>query len=153
MVFACGGSSNSPEPAASLARPSVERLNKSVPAQKVDIEVKAERSGHSLVVRVQGIGRGHQSGQQLEDPKAWHISAKYDGNAPLRQVLAGPAKISREPAGAALGDQWNIEVQFMVAFALPDRAGTVALRVQAPSGEIANSKIPIAAPAEKLSLR
>ncbi len=41
----------------------------------------------------------------------------------------------------------------MVAFALPDRAGTVALRVQAPSGEISKSEIPIAAPAEKLSLR
>lgn len=152
-VFACGGSSKTSEPEAPKVRPSVERLNRSVPAQKVDIAVKAERSGHSLVVRVQGIGRGHQSGQQLEDPKAWLVSAKYDGNAPLRQVLAGPAKISREPAGAALGNQWNIEVQFMVAFALPDRAGTVALRVQAPSGEIANSKIPIEAPAEKLSLR
>lgn len=139
------------EPA--VVRPSAERLKKSVPAEKVDIEVRAERSGHSLVVRVQGIGRGHQSGQQLENPKAWHITAKYDGSAPLRQVLAGPAKVSREPTGAALGNQWNIEVQFMVAFALPDRAGTVALRVQAPSGEIAKSKIPIAAPAEKLSLR
>lgn len=105
------------------------------------------------MVNVQGIGRGHQSGQQLEDPKAWHISANYDGNAPLQQVLAGPAKVSREPAGAALGNQWNIEIRFMVAFALPDRAGTVALRVQAPSGEIDKREIPIAAPLEKLSLR
>jgi hypothetical protein len=124
-----------------------------VPAQKVAIQVKAERSGHSLVVRVQGIGRGHQSGQELENPKAWLISASYDGNAPLRQVLAGPAKVSRQPTGAAMGTQWDIEVQFMVAFALPDRAGTVALRVQAPTGEIDDSEIPIAAPLEKLSLR
>ncbi len=101
---ACGSQS---KPAAQEVKPraSAARLSKSVPARKVDIEVKAERSGHSLVVRVLGIGRGHQSGQKLENPKAWHISAKYDGDAPLRQVLAGPAKVSREPTGAALGDQ------------------------------------------------
>ena len=153
MILACGGSSNTPTTTAAKPRASVERLNKSVPTQKVDIAVKAQRSGHSLVVHVQGIGRGHQSGQQLENPKAWLVSASYDGTAPLQQVLAGPAKVSREPAGAAMGTQWNIEVEFMVAFALPDRAGTVTLRVQAPSGEVADSKIPIEAPAEKLSLR
>ncbi len=152
-LFACGGSSKAPTTVAPKGKASSERLNKSVPAEKVDIEVKAARSGHSLVVRVLGIGRGHQSGQQLENPKAWHVTAKYDGTSPLRQVLAGPAKVSREPTGAALGSQWDIEVQFMVAFALPDRAGTVSLRVQAPSGEIANRTIPIEAPAEKLSLR
>ena len=152
-LLACGGPTKEAEAPKPDIRPSAERLKRSVPAEKVDIQVEAVRSGHSLVVNVQGIGRGHQSGQKLENPKAWHISANYDGNAPLQQVLAGPAKVSREPTGAALGDQWNIEIQFMVAFALPDRAGTVALRVQAPSGEIDKRKIPIAAPLEKLSLR
>ncbi len=154
FVCACGGSqSSAPEVQAPKPRASAARLKKTAPVQKVAIEVKAQRSGHSLVVRVLGIGRGHQSGQELENPKAWHVSANYDGDAPLRQVLAGPAKISREPTGAALGDQWDIEVQFMVAFALPDRAGTVALRVQAPGGEISTSEIPIKAPLQKLSLR
>lgn len=130
---------------------SAKRLNTAVPAEKVDIEVGAARAGHSLVVKVRGIGRGHTSGQALENPKAWQISANH-GSSPLRQVLAGPAKVSRQPAGAALGDQWDIEVDFMVAFALPDRAGKVVIRVQAPSGEIAKQEISVEAPAERLSL-
>jgi hypothetical protein len=134
------------------ARSSAKRLYTKVPTQKVDIEVGAERSGHSLVVQVHGIGRGHASGQELENPKAWQISASY-GESPLRQVLAGPARVSRQPTGAAMGNQWDIEVQFMVAFALPDRAGKVAVRVQAPTGEVAKREISVEAPAEKLSLR
>ena len=153
LVGACGGSSKSLEVEAPKLRASAERLKKSVPKQKVDIQVTAARSGHSLVVWVHGIGRGHQSGQELENPKAWHVSAKYDGVSPLRQVLAGPAKVSRQPTGAALGDQWDIEVRFMLAFALPDRAGMVTLRVQAPTGEVSQSEISIEAPAQKLSLR
>ncbi len=133
-----------------MAHSSHSRLHDPAPVEKVDINIGAERSGHSLVVQVHGIGRGHASGQALEDPKAWRVSASY-GSAPLRQVLAGPAKVSRAPTGAAMGDQWDIEVNFMVAFALPDRALDIEVRAQAPSGEVTRKKVSIEAPTEKLS--
>ena len=66
-------------------------------------------------------------------------------------MLAGPAKVSRAPTGAAMGDQWNIEVRFMVAFALPDRAGAVNVQVRAPTGESDTRKIDVAAPLEELT--
>lgn len=150
--MSCGGAAKQPEPAAPRVRNSShERLHTPVPVEKVDIEIGAERSGHSLVVQVQGIGRGHESGGVLEDPKAWQVTATH-GAAPLRQVLAGPAKVSRAPAGAALGNQWDIEVRFMVAFALPDRAGPVEVKVLAPTGETNSRKLEVPAPVEKLSM-
>ncbi len=148
---ACGGSAASPAPERpSEDNSSREKLARAAPVEKVDIEVGAKRSGHSLVVNVHGIGRGHQSGGPLEDPKAWQVTATHSAS-PLKQVLAGPAKVSRAPAGAALGNQWNIEVRFMIAFALPDRAGKVVVQVQAPSGEQYSQTLAVAAPAEKLS--
>ena len=152
LMAACASHRGNSAARPTQGRSSAKRLNTPVPMEKVDILVTAERSGHSLVVHVHGVGRGHASGGKLEDPSAWQVSAAH-GESPLRQVLAGPAKVSRVPAGAALGDQWDIEVQFMVAFALPDRAGTVAVRVQAPTGEVAKSEISIEAPAETLSWR
>lgn len=133
-------------------RPSVERLSKSTPVEKVVIGVEAQRSGHSLIVRVRGMGRGHSSDGPMENPDLWKVTASY-GKSPLRQVLAGPAKVSRDPAGAAMGDQWNVEVNFLVAFALPDRAGVVEIAVQAPGGEHMTHQLTIEAPSEPLSQR
>ncbi len=155
-VFACAslagcGGSDTPATNPAADNASRERLSRDAPVERVDIEIDAKRSGHSLVVDVHGIGRGHQSGGPLEDPKAWQVSATHT-QAPLKQVLAGPAKVSRAPAGAALGNQWNIDVQFMIAFALPDRAGDVEVTVRAPSGEQHSEKLQVPAPAKKLSL-
>ncbi len=152
LVACAAGSVAKPEATEPMVRnSSKERLHTAAKVEKIDINIDAERSGHSLVVRVKGIGRGHTSGGELENPKAWHVTAKY-GASPLRQVLAGPAKVSRAPTGAAMGNQWDIEVDFMVAFALPDRAGSVEVRVQAPSGETNTHKLKVEAPLEKLSL-
>ena len=148
---------------ASTARPQAERpaptgrssharLHDPAPVEKVDIKIGAERSGHSLVVQVHGVGRGHASGQALENSKAWRVTASH-GSSPLRQVLAGPAKVSRAPTGAALGNQWDIDIHFMVAFALPDHALDIEVRVQAPTGEENRTKVSIEAPLEKLSKR
>ncbi len=151
-LAACGSSANTPAPNDPVVdNSSHKRLHTAAPVEKVEIHIGAERSGHSLVVKVHGVGRGHESGGVLEDPKAWHITATH-GSSPLRQVLAGPAKVSRAPTGAAMGDQWNVEVRFMVAFALPDRAGSVQVRAQAPTGETIMHKVEVPAPAEKLSL-
>ncbi|MCP4446650.1 MAG: hypothetical protein GY811_15090 [Myxococcales bacterium] len=151
--ISCAGSAAGPEANAPAPdNSSHERLYSAVPVEKVDIGIGAERSGHSLVVQVHGVGRGHESGGAIENPKAWHVTATH-GAAPLRLVLAGPAKVSRAPTGAAMGDQWNIEVHFMVAFALPDRAGAVEVRVQAPTGESNSHQLEVPAPTEKLSMR
>lgn len=149
-LAACASKAKPAQEPKAHARSSHSRLHDPAPVEKVDINVGAQRSGHSLVVQVHGIGRGHASGQALEDPKAWHVSASY-GSAPLRQVLAGPAKVSRAPTGAALGDQWDIDIEFMVAFALPDHALDIEVRVQAPTGEETRTKVSIEAPLEKLS--
>ena len=152
VLAACGGSANAPVPSdPAVDNSSRERLQRAAPVENVEIEIGAERSGHSLVVKVHGVGRGHSSGGLLEDPKAWHVTATHS-KSPLRQVLAGPAKVSRAPTGAAMGDQWNIEIHFMVAFALPDRAGAVEVHVQAPTGETTMQKVDVPAPLEKLSL-
>lgn len=134
------------------ANSSHDRLNAPAAIEKVDIDVVAQRSGHSLVVNVKGIGRGHVSGGAMENPDAWHVSASY-GGSPLRQVLAGPAKIARQPTGAALGDQWDVEVNFMVAFALPDRAGKVEVKAQAPDGEQMSHRLIVKAPKQLLTRR
>lgn len=149
-LAACASKTKPPQEPKTHSRSSHSRLYDPVPVEKVDITVGAERAGHSLVVKVSAVGRGHASGQALEDSKAWHVSASY-GNAPLKQVLAGPAKVSRAPTGAALGDQWDIEIQFMVAFALPDRALNIEVRVQAPTGEETRTNVSVEAPLEKLS--
>tara|TARA_R110002096_G_scaffold239101_1_gene430707 strand:- start:67473 stop:67940 length:468 start_codon:yes stop_codon:yes gene_type:complete len=150
-LTACGGSAIAPaseNPA--VDNSSRERLHRAAPVEQVEITIGAQRSGHSLVVNVHGIGRGHNSGGVLEDSNAWHITATHS-KAPLKLVLAGPAKVSRAPTGAAMGDQWNIDVHFMVAFALPDRAGAVEVHVQAPTGETTMQKVDVPAPLERLS--
>ncbi len=151
-ALGCGGSANGPAlDAPSTNNSSRDRLSQPAPVEKIDIQIGAQRSGHSLVVNVHGIGRGHQSGGAMEDSEAWHVTATH-GSAPLKQVLAGPAKVSRAPTGAAMGDQWDVDVRFMIAFALPDRAGKVEVVVHAPSGEQHSETLTVAAPAEKLSL-
>lgn len=152
LTAACAGTPKQAEPPAPAGRSSHARLYDAAPVEKVDIKVGAERSGHSLVVQVHGVGRGHASGQALENSKAWRVTASH-GRAPLRQVLAGPAKVSRAPTGAAMGNQWDIDIQFMVAFALPDHALDIEVRVQAPTGEETRTKVSIEAPLEKLSSR
>lgn len=148
---ACSGAAQAPEAEEPAVKHSSKaRLHTPAPVEKVEIDIGAQRSGHSLVVQVHGVGRGHQSGGVIEDPKAWHVTATHSA-APLRQVLAGPAKVSRAPTGAAMGNQWNVDVRFMVAFALPDRAGAVEVRVQAPTGETTSHKLDVPAPLEKLS--
>lgn len=50
-----------------------------------------------------------------------------------------------------MGNQWDIDIHFMVAFALPDHALDIEVRVQAPTGEETRTKVSIEAPLEKLS--
>jgi hypothetical protein len=149
-LVACGGPGKQvTEQQSTVGRSSSAHRNQAAPIERVAIDVGAQRAGHSLVVNVHGVGRGHASGEALENPKAWRVSAY--GDTPLRQVLAGPAKVSRAPTGAALGDQWDIEIDFMVAFALPDRAINIEVLVQAPSGEEIRKRVSIEAPLERLT--
>lgn len=149
FASACGSSQPSPE--TSSAKPIRRTISHPAPREKVVIEVDAKRAGHSLMVEVTGVGRGHNENGAMEDSGLWKVSASY-GESPLRQVLAGPAKVSRAPTGKALGNQWDVEVKFLVGFALPDRAGSVDIYVQEPGGETKTHVIKVKAPDQRLSL-
>jgi hypothetical protein len=110
--------------------------------EPVHIEVDVQRQGSSLILTVNGVARGHKSNSVLENPKHWRVSAALDGE-PLKQVLAGPARVSREPTGAALGNQWNVFVSFMVGFAMPQDGSEVQLEVKSPDGETEKQSLPV----------
>ncbi len=147
----CGAESANTVTTTVAPKPVRKTIDLSAPVEKVVIEVDANRAGHSLMVKVTGIGRGHGPQGPMENSDLWQVRASY-GQSPLRQVLAGPAKVSRAPTGKALGDQWNVEVNFLIGFALPDRAGKVTIFVQEPGGETKTHEIEVEAPEQRLSL-
>jgi hypothetical protein len=142
ILPACGGTAKTEtsEPVFVHKNSSRAKLTRAAPVEPVDIDIDVQRQGSSLLLTVKGTARGHQSNSVLEDPKRWQVSARLDGE-PLKQVLAGPARVSREPTGAALGDQWNVYVSFMVGFAMPGEGKDLLLEVHAPDGEIRKQSV------------
>ena len=98
------------------------------------------------------MGRGHKENGRMESSGLWKISARHN-RVPLRQILAGPAKVSRDPAGAALGDQWDVEVKFLVAFELPSSAQEVVVSALEPGGVTYTKKVTLKVDPKSLSVR
>ncbi len=148
---ACAGKSSS-TPVKVHPRPSAKRLNQATAVENVVISMDVRRSGRSLIVEVKGLGRGHKQNGRMESSGLWSITASHN-QAPLRQILAGPAKVSRDPAGAALGDQWDVEVKFLVAFELPSSAQKVVVSALEPGGVTYTKKVTLKLDQKSLSLR
>jgi hypothetical protein len=83
------------------------------------------------MLRITGIGRGHNEGEAFEDPTRWTVSAS-SGGADLPRMLNGPVRLERIPVGHASGSQWDVFVRFSVAFKIAATASSVNVTIQPP---------------------
>lgn len=102
-----------------------------VKREPIQVRVVVSRSGGSVMLRITGIGRGHEEGEPFEDPTKWSVSASAAGEE-LKRVLNGPVRLERIPVGHASGSQWNVFVRFSVAFKLESEARKVDVTIEPP---------------------
>ena len=85
-----------------------------------------------LRVDVQGIGRGHDAGEEFEAPREWVVDA-FDGDgAELKRLVVGPGRVERQPVGDT--GAWDVSVTFAVYFKPPvtGRTDNISLRIVPP---------------------
>jgi hypothetical protein len=130
LLTACGGSRAASSGGGTATRTAHKKAAPVVP-QPLEVKASATRQGTALRVMIDGIGRGHGEGETFEDPTAWEISARVDGQ-PLKKVVNGPMRVERLPVGEVDGDAWDVTVNFSTYFELPDGADKVELHVAPP---------------------
>lgn len=135
LAASCGGSSSPAEPviAGSATRPAVARAAP-VPRQPVEVSIQASKLGQSLRLDIAGVARGHGEGEAVEDPTQWRVSAESGGEL-LARMVNGPVRVDRQPVGDVYGNRWDVRVRFSVAFAIPEDAREVRVRVEPPQSE------------------
>ena len=135
LATACGGSSAPAEPviAGPAARPAVARAAP-VARQPVEVSIEAQKLGQSLRLDIAGVARGHGEGEAVEDPDQWRVSAESGGEA-LARMVNGPVRVDRQPVGDVYSNRWDVHVRFSVAFAIPENAREVRVRVEPPQSE------------------
>jgi hypothetical protein len=138
FLFAgCGGGSQAPA-SAQGSRGGVAHLDRragaprAVPVLPIEVQVSPRRSGGSLEVAIEVIGRGHGQGEAFEDAAGWNIVAIDHRGQELRRIMNGPGHVERAPVGSEDGSQWDVTVKGTVFFALPLDVQRVAVRVAVP---------------------
>ncbi len=142
LLASCGGatqpasSSSSLQPRRSSARPGRRAgAPQAVPVRPIEIMVSPKRSGGSLEVAIEVVGRGHQEGEAFEDSAEWNIVARDHRGQELRRIMNGPGRVVRAPVGNEDGSQWDVTVRGTVFFALPSDVSHVAVRVAVPAAQ------------------
>jgi hypothetical protein len=132
LAASCGGSSAPADPVivGPSTRPAVAR-SAEVVRQPIEVSIQASKLGQSLRLDIAGIARGHGEGEPVEDPERWRVSAESGGEV-LARMVNGPVRVDREPVGDAYGDRWDVHIRFSVAFAIPEDAREVRIRVVPP---------------------
>jgi hypothetical protein len=133
--FGCGGSSAPVDPVivGPPSRPAVPRVA-AVAREPVEVSIQASKLGQSLRLDIAGVARGHGEGEAVEDPTRWQVSAE-SGGAALARMVNGPVRVDRQPVGDTYNNRWDIHVRFSVAFAIPQDAREVRVRVEPPGSE------------------
>jgi hypothetical protein len=106
-----------------------------VPVRPILVNVNPKRSGGSLEVGIEVIGRGHGEGEAFEDTAGWSIVALDHRGQELRRIMNGPGHLVRAPVGMEDGSQWDVTVRGTVFFALPKDVQHVAVRVAVPQAQ------------------
>lgn len=135
LAVGCGGAA---EPAETVivgpaARPGVARVA-AVARQPVEVSVQATKLGQSLRLDIAGIARGYGEAEPVEDPTQWQVEVESEGQA-LARMVNGPVRVDRQPVGDDYNDRWDVHVHFTVAFAIPEHAREVRVRVAAPESD------------------
>ena len=140
LLFAfagCGGGSQTPASERG-SRGGMAHLDRragsprAVPVLPIEVQVSPKRSGGSLEVAIEVIGRGHGQGEAFEDATGWDIVAIDHRGQELRRIMNGPGHVERAPVGSEDGSQWDVTVKGTVFFALPMDVQHVAVRVAVP---------------------
>jgi hypothetical protein len=140
LPAACGGGAQSEAVEPVLPRHSM-RVDRragapgTVPVRPILVTVNPKRSGGSLEVGIEVIGRGHGEGEAFEDTAGWSIVAVDHRGQELRRIMNGPGHVERAPVGVEDGSQWDVTVKGTVFFALPKDVQHVAVRVAVPQAQ------------------
>jgi hypothetical protein len=137
LLGACGGGSQAPTTVrgsrSDLAHADRKAGSpRAVPVRPIEVQVSPKRSGGSLEVAIEVIGRGHGQGEAFEDAAGWNIVAIDHRGQELRRIMNGPGHVERAPVGSEDGSQWDVTVKGTVFFALPMDVQRVAVRVAVP---------------------
>jgi hypothetical protein len=142
LLAACGGApqtsaSTEPQPRRTRSARLGRRAGapRQVPVRPIEIVVQPKRSGGSLEVAIQVIGRGHSEGEAFEDLAEWNIVVRDHRGQELRRIMNGPGRVERDPVGEEDGSQWDVRVHGTVFFALPKDVSRVAVRVAVPEAQ------------------
>jgi hypothetical protein len=140
LPAACGGGASSQveEPTVPRHTGRIERRDgapQAVPVRPILVRVNPKRSGGSLEVGIEVVGRGHGEGEAFEDTAGWTIVALDHRGQELRRIMNGPGHLERAPVGMEDGSQWDVTVKGTVFFALPKDVQHVAVRVAVPQAQ------------------
>ena len=140
LPAACGGGAQR-EAAPPLAPRHARRVDRrdsapgAVPVRPILVTVNPKRSGGSLEVGIEVVGRGHGEGEAFEDAAGWSIVVHDHRGQELRRIMNGPGHVYRAPVGVEDGSQWDVTVKGTVFFALPNDVERVAVRVAVPQAQ------------------
>jgi hypothetical protein len=145
-LAACGGAS-SPDSSARPAGPAgaPEATPAAEPPEPVAIQVQGVRVGDSVRLDITGVGRRRFERHAMENPRNWTIVARI-GEHILERTVNGSVRVSRHPVGRVDSGLWDITVVFDVAYAVPGKAKTMTVRIQAPESEPFETSLDITAP-------
>jgi hypothetical protein len=119
------------------------------PPEPITITVRSTRVGNSVLLDITGTGGRRPANHPMERAENWAIRA-LAGDLELERKVNGSVKVERFQVGNPAWGLWDIEVHFSVAYAVPEDAEEITVKVSAPESEMHEEILAIGlAPAKK----